>query len=64
MQSKRQHLKIAKSCQKNVAIKSQTRKQPRATNVISRDDTETTNDTQWPRQETHTAVASLNQINW
>lgn len=59
MQSRRQHLKIAKSCQK-----SQTRKQPRATNVISRDDTETTNDTQWPRQETHTAVASLNQINW
>jgi len=68
MQSKRQHLKIAKSCQKKAmkieAGGGQPRKQQRATNVIARGHAVTTNATQWHRQETHAAIASLNEIKW
>ena len=40
------------------------RKQQRATNVIARGHAVTTNATQWHRQETHAAIASLNEIKW
>jgi hypothetical protein len=40
------------------------RKQQRTTNVIARGHAVTTNATQWHRQETHAAIASLNEIKW
>ena len=40
------------------------RKQQRATNVIARGHAASTNVTQWHRQETHAAIASLNEIKW
>ena len=42
----------------------QPRKQQRTTNVIARGHAVTTNATQWHRQETHAAIASLNEIKW
>ena len=40
------------------------RKQQRTTNVIARGHAVTTNANQWHRQETHAAIASLNEIKW
>merc|ERR1712029_377181 len=69
MQSKRQHLKIAKSCQKKamkvdggpIRKQIQQQQQHRTTNMIPRGHTVTTSATQWHRQETHAAIASLNE---